>query len=213
MTWTAFGASVRHRRFRTRSGGSPIPARGPRPHRRRVDAGGARRPGAWVAEITRLLDLAGWPPGMRLIVRKERPHPGGNCGSPTMTGTASPHSLPIPEVGTCRSWNCATVAGPAAKTVSARRRTPADATSRSAASLPTASGWLWSPRHGSDRVDADPGLRRPSGSPMGSENIAAAAVFDTWSPCPSRPARPSVSIGSPPVDGSRTHRFRTPGRP
>ena len=27
-------------------------------------------------ELTELLDLQGWPPGMRVIVRKERPHPG-----------------------------------------------------------------------------------------------------------------------------------------
>src|SRR4051794_9664516 len=40
------------------------------------DADGQLRPGAWVAELTGLFDLAGWPPGMRLIVRRERPHPG-----------------------------------------------------------------------------------------------------------------------------------------
>jgi hypothetical protein len=40
------------------------------------DAGGQARPGAWVAELTGLLDLANWPAGMRVIVRKERPHPG-----------------------------------------------------------------------------------------------------------------------------------------
>jgi Transposase DDE domain group 1 len=40
------------------------------------DASGQVRPGAWVAELTGLLDLAGWPEGMRVIVRKERPHPG-----------------------------------------------------------------------------------------------------------------------------------------
>jgi hypothetical protein len=34
------------------------------------------RPGAWVAELTGMLDLAGWPEGMRVIVRRERPHPG-----------------------------------------------------------------------------------------------------------------------------------------
>ncbi len=34
------------------------------------------RDGAWVAEITGLLDLSAWPPGTRLILRKERPHPG-----------------------------------------------------------------------------------------------------------------------------------------
>jgi hypothetical protein len=40
------------------------------------DADGQVRPGAWVAELTGMFDLTGWPPGMRLIVRKERPHPG-----------------------------------------------------------------------------------------------------------------------------------------
>ena len=29
-----------------------------------------------MAELTGLLDLSGWPAGMRVIVRKERPHPG-----------------------------------------------------------------------------------------------------------------------------------------
>jgi Transposase DDE domain group 1 len=40
------------------------------------DADGQVRDGAWVAEATGVLDLAGWPDGMRVIVRKERPHPG-----------------------------------------------------------------------------------------------------------------------------------------
>jgi hypothetical protein len=40
------------------------------------DAGGQVRPGAWVAELTGLADLSSWPEGMRVIVRKERPHPG-----------------------------------------------------------------------------------------------------------------------------------------
>jgi hypothetical protein len=34
------------------------------------------RDGAWVAEATGLVPLPGWPPGTRLILRKERPHPG-----------------------------------------------------------------------------------------------------------------------------------------
>ena len=34
------------------------------------------RDGAWVAEATGLTPLTGWPPGTRLILRKERPHPG-----------------------------------------------------------------------------------------------------------------------------------------
>jgi hypothetical protein len=36
------------------------------------------RDGAWVAEITDLLDLSPWPEGSRVIVRKERPHPGAS---------------------------------------------------------------------------------------------------------------------------------------
>ena len=34
------------------------------------------RDGAWVAELTGMLNLAAWPKGIRVIVRKERPHPG-----------------------------------------------------------------------------------------------------------------------------------------
>lgn len=40
------------------------------------DADRAPRDGAWVAELTGVADLTGWPAGMRLIVRAERPHPG-----------------------------------------------------------------------------------------------------------------------------------------
>jgi len=40
------------------------------------DADREPRDGAWVAELTGLLDLKGWPPGMRVIIRAERPHPG-----------------------------------------------------------------------------------------------------------------------------------------
>jgi hypothetical protein len=34
------------------------------------------REGAWVTEITEYLDLSAWPEGSRVIVRRERPHPG-----------------------------------------------------------------------------------------------------------------------------------------
>lgn len=40
------------------------------------DADNQIRPGAYVADATGLLDLTSWPVGMRVIVRKERPHPG-----------------------------------------------------------------------------------------------------------------------------------------
>jgi hypothetical protein len=41
-----------------------------------LDPDGAVRHGADIAEVTGLVDLKGWPPAMRVIVRRERPHPG-----------------------------------------------------------------------------------------------------------------------------------------
>jgi hypothetical protein len=40
------------------------------------DGDGQVRDGAWVADVTGMLDLTSWPAGMRIIIRKERPHPG-----------------------------------------------------------------------------------------------------------------------------------------
>jgi hypothetical protein len=40
------------------------------------NADGEPRRGAWVAELTGLLNLTNWPEGSRVIVRRERPHPG-----------------------------------------------------------------------------------------------------------------------------------------
>jgi hypothetical protein len=40
------------------------------------DGDGDVRDGPWVADVTGLPDLDGWATGMRVIVRKERPHPG-----------------------------------------------------------------------------------------------------------------------------------------
>lgn len=37
---------------------------------------GDPRPGADIAELTGVMDLSGWPAGMRVIVRREKPHPG-----------------------------------------------------------------------------------------------------------------------------------------
>lgn len=41
-----------------------------------IETGADLRDGAWVAEATDLVDLSSWPSGARLILRKERPHPG-----------------------------------------------------------------------------------------------------------------------------------------
>jgi hypothetical protein len=41
-----------------------------------VEPGGRRRDGAQVIELTGLVNLDTWPTSTRLIVRRERPHPG-----------------------------------------------------------------------------------------------------------------------------------------
>jgi hypothetical protein len=41
-----------------------------------TEADGEDREGAYLAELTRLLDLSGWPEGSRVVVRREHPHPG-----------------------------------------------------------------------------------------------------------------------------------------
>jgi hypothetical protein len=41
-----------------------------------IQTGGGIRAGAWVAEVTGMLDLSAWPEGSQVILRAERPHPG-----------------------------------------------------------------------------------------------------------------------------------------
>ncbi|OMH22952.1 hypothetical protein BKD30_15155 [Tersicoccus phoenicis] len=43
---------------------------------RAYNSDGHERDGAWVADVTGMLDLSAWPAGMRVIVRKEIPHVG-----------------------------------------------------------------------------------------------------------------------------------------
>jgi hypothetical protein len=50
-----------------------IPARAWTPA---YNADGKPREGAWIVEVTDLAELTAWPAGTRLILRKERPHPG-----------------------------------------------------------------------------------------------------------------------------------------
>lgn len=109
------------------------------------DAGGQARPGAWVAEITGLLDLGGWPDGIRVIVRRERPTPAPSCASPTSAGTASPRLPPTRGAGSSRTSNYLTEGVPGARTGSAPPKTPGCVTSRCAASARTRCGANWWP--------------------------------------------------------------------
>lgn len=83
------------------------------------DSDGGVRKGAYVAELTDLLDLSEWPPGMRVIARKENPTPAPSCGSLTPTANASPRSRPTPLAASWLTSSYATAAAPGAKTGSA----------------------------------------------------------------------------------------------
>jgi hypothetical protein len=41
-----------------------------------IETAGGIRDGAWVADVTGMLDLSTWPTGAKVILRAERPHPG-----------------------------------------------------------------------------------------------------------------------------------------
>lgn len=51
-----------------------------------IQTDGEFREGAWVAEATGTIDLSGWPEGSRLILRKERPHPGAQLSFTDVEG-------------------------------------------------------------------------------------------------------------------------------
>jgi len=51
-----------------------------------INADGQPREGAWVAELTGRIGLDAWPAGSRLIVRRERPHPGAQLSFTDVDG-------------------------------------------------------------------------------------------------------------------------------
>jgi DDE family transposase len=89
-----------------------------------LDADGGVREGAQVAELTGLLHLPGWPAGMRVIVRRERPHPGAQLSlfeerdgwryTAFITNTAADR---------CSGWRFGIVGTPEWRTGSAAPRT------------------------------------------------------------------------------------------
>jgi hypothetical protein len=67
-----------------------------------INPDGSVRDGAWVAEATGHLDLAGWPPGTRAICRKERPHESGDLEGMAI-GAAT---APLGSAGSRRVMGC-----------------------------------------------------------------------------------------------------------
>ena len=76
--------------------------------------------------------MSHWPNGTRLILRKERPHPGAQLRFTDSDGlrvTAFITDTPTGVVPVnSQAWNCATANTPASRTASERPRPPACAT-------------------------------------------------------------------------------------
>ena len=82
-----------------------------------IDADGQRRDGAEVAELTELVNLDAWPQGTRLIVRRERPHPGAQLSLfDTIEGFRHTASSPTPPATTSPRSSSANVNAPEPRT-------------------------------------------------------------------------------------------------
>jgi len=95
------------------------------------NADGHIRERAWVAELIGMLNLAGWPAGMRVIARKERPHPGAQLRITDADGLRVTAFAPTPPAGSSPTSSSGTAAAPEPRTASGARRTPGCATSPS----------------------------------------------------------------------------------
>ena len=157
------------------------------------DGDGQVRDGAWVADITGLLDTGGWPAGLRVIVRKNGPIPVRSCGSPMPTATGSPPSPPTRSAASSRTWNCATGSGHAARTASAAPRTPGCGTCHSRGSPRTSCGARSSPWPASSW----PGRRcSPSPAPPAAGNPSGSASASSPSPAAWPAAAAACACGS-----------------
>jgi len=108
------------------------------------NADGGLREHADVIEVTGLLDLSRWRntcPGMRVIVRRELPHPGATLDAfEIRDGYRYRPSPPTHPAGSSRSSKPATGRTPASKTGSGPARTPAWGTCRPGIRTSTRSG-------------------------------------------------------------------------
>ena len=110
-----------------------------------IDSDGGIRDGAWVAEATHLVDLHSWPVGTRLILRKERPHPGAQLRFTDSDGlrvtafiTDTDHGVVPGQLAGLELQGIANT--PASKTASANSKPPACATCPATAPTPTPPG-------------------------------------------------------------------------
>jgi Transposase DDE domain group 1 len=113
-----------------------------------TDADGGVREGGDVAELTGLLDLTSWPAGMRVIVRRERPHPGAQLSlfeeadgwRYQAIATNTPEQPGVQPACSWPSWKPGIAPTPASRTGSDTPRTPALAGSPRGSSTSTKPG-------------------------------------------------------------------------
>lgn len=131
------------------------------------------------APATEIRNGLSWPASMRVIARREIPHPGAQPittagGSPALPRTPPP-PRPRPaarRVGRCPISRSDTANEPAPRTASAASKTPAYATCPTTCSTRTESGSRSSPGKRPPGLDPDPGLQpRPTSTPMGTQNL------------------------------------------
>ena len=106
-----------------------------------LDQDGSARENGEVAEITDMVDLSAWPEGSRLIVRRERPHPGAQLSFTDHDGYRFQAILTDQTDETSPSWSAATASTRTSRTGSATTRTPACPSSRSRSLSSTRCGW------------------------------------------------------------------------
>lgn len=178
------------------------------------DADGKVRDGTWVAEVTGLLNpttMAAWPNGMRVIARKERPHPGAQLRITDIDGMqVTAFATNTGRAGNWPTSSCGTAAASAPKTGSEQPRTPDS--QPPAARVHPKPDLVRHRRAGlrADRLAADTRLhrrlrRQPPGPPMGTQTPTATAVLDRRQNRPHRPPhrrapRPRRRLDRPPAD-------------
>ena len=105
-----------------------------------VEPDGQPRKGAEVCELTGWIDLHTWPPGTRVLCRREDAHPGAQLRFTDHDGHRFQVFLTDQADGDLAGWSCATANAPGSRTASAPPRPPASRTCRSTSCGATASG-------------------------------------------------------------------------
>ena len=105
-----------------------------------LEQDGSPRPNGQVAEITGHVDLNSWPACSRVIVRRERAHPGAQLSFTDHDGHRF-QAILTDQAGEIAPSSASTAAAHKSRITSATTRTPECATCHSAISSTTVSGW------------------------------------------------------------------------